>query len=426
VPASPPKIAARTKLLQYSPNTAIDISENAQRDASLLTEWAASCGIQMSDGFRLASEGGVDVYAITDQYLPDNSPILYVPNELMLTGSKAREELGNDARGAEQMVVNSEASNRLSQFYLFLKVLKEYELGQDSFTYYWMNSLPRYFSNGASLTDFCFGCLPPYAAEASLAEKYKLKLFVQALSQVPFLSTESKNNEDLAKWAFSVVHTRYFPMADGDCCIVPTADFFNHGSEPNAYITYDDEGNCYAFTTREVQAGQPLMISYGDSTNPSALLAKYGFLDESAPATFCKYVVNNPSAELVNMGYDPSRMLFYTNGEIAQEVWDVLLYEALGKVSYDEQQSLYQAHMTGNVELTLQYHQQYFEQTKSALQEHVNFLLNELEELGLGLEIQVSQGQDAERHPRLPLIMRHNEFITKILENVQQNLDSMV
>jgi len=176
----------------------------------------------------------------------------------------------------------------------------------------------------------------------------------------------------------------------------------------------------------DVPAGQPLRICYGDTTNPSRLLARYGFLDASAyGGTFCKIVVDEPSLELLDMGCDPSRMLFYNDGGIAQEVWDVVLFQELGEVSPEEQRALYQAHVTGDEAAKHSYHEQYFSQTLAVLQHHVQYLLNELEELGVGLEIQVAQGQDADRHPRLPLILRHNEFVRTTLELVQHNLDNI-
>lgn len=93
-------------------------------------------------------------------------------------------------------------------------------------------------------------------------------------------------------FAFQVVYTRGFEANDGSMGIniVPMADMFNHGTENEVWLTYDEMGNCYAQTTKDVPAGSPLRISYGDPTNPSFLLARYGFLDESSPATFCKIV----------------------------------------------------------------------------------------------------------------------------------------
>ena len=404
--------------LKYS----IDITENASRDTTTLTEWAINYGTQISDSFELNSSSNDvnNVYAMSNQNLGTETPILSVPSDLILTGQKSRQELGTETNGAEQQ---SLMLSDHQQFYLFLKILREYELGEQSPWYYYLNSLPRYYSNGASMTDFCFGCLPPYAAGLALAEKTRLKQFVEALNNVSFLSMESKSNEELTKWAYNVVYTRSVENPGGDMVIVPVADYLNRGAEPNVYITYDEVGNSYVYTARDIQAGEPLMLSYGDSTNPSNLMARYGFLDDSSPATFCKYVIDNPTYEMFTLGY-PNSMLFYNDGGISNEVWDVLLYELL-KVSPDEQQSFYQAHTSGDEGTKASYHEQYFGQTYQAIQSHVTYILNEINELAIGIETQMAQGQDAQRHPRLPLIMGHNEFVKMTFDNVQKNLDNM-
>jgi len=126
---------------------------------------------------------------------------------------------------------------------------------------------------------------------------------------------------------------------------------------------------------------------------------------------------------MFTLGY-PNSMIFYNDGGISTEVWDVLLYELL-KVSPDEQQSFYQAHTSGDEGTKASYHEQYFAQTYQAIQSHVTYILNEINELGIGIETQMAQGQDAQRHPRLPLIMGHNEFVKMTFDNVQKNLDNM-
>mmetsp|Transcript_7159 Transcript_7159/g.21305 ORF Transcript_7159/g.21305 Transcript_7159/m.21305 type:complete len:457 (-) Transcript_7159:72-1442(-) len=427
-PASKRRQLSRGK--GYLLSTLVDISEDAPRDTVTVREWAAHFGVQTSDGFQLVTgEDGRDIFAITTQNLPADSPILYAPKEMILTGSGARQELGADAFDAEQrlnrLLTASKASgpDRIPQFYLFLKLLKEYENGDQSPLYPWLNSLPRYYSNGASMTDFCFGCLPPYAGELALTEKTRLSQFIMALSEVPFLSSETIKNADLAKWAFAVVHTRYLNMPNGDIGLIPMADYFNHnGAETEAYATYDAEGNFYAYSTRDVPAGHPLRICYADPTNQSHLLARYGFLDESCPATFCKIIVHNPSPELIDMGYDHSKMLFYKDtGEISQEVWDVLLYQELGSRNREHQQAFYDAHVAGDFATKQQYHQHYLPQTLKTLLKHVDYLLIELEELS-----QNSWRKDVERHPRLPLIMRHNDLVRNIFERVGETLDGMM
>lgn len=60
-----PKRTPGGAVLHSSFTTTIDI--NSARDISLLTDWGASWGIQISDCFQLYSEDGVDVFAITNQ-----------------------------------------------------------------------------------------------------------------------------------------------------------------------------------------------------------------------------------------------------------------------------------------------------------------------------------------------------------------------
>ena len=111
-----------------------------------------------------------------------------------------------------------------------------------------------------------------------------------------------------------------------DTCLVPMADYFNHGGHAdggvvNVDVSFDEYGNCRAYANRYVESGESLRICYGDPSNPSMLLARYGFLDDTSSSTFCKLVISDPW------------MLFYDDGGTSQEVWDVLTYIELGKVS---------------------------------------------------------------------------------------------
>lgn len=56
--------------------------------------------------------------------------------------------------------------------------------------------------------DFCYECLPPLVFSLSRAERVKFDNFFEALQKVGGLSEATKNNNDLAKWAFNVVYTR--------------------------------------------------------------------------------------------------------------------------------------------------------------------------------------------------------------------------
>ena len=195
----------------------------------------------------------------------------------------------------------------------------------------------------------------------------------------------------------------------------------NHATEPDAALSFDEEGNCNVYATQDIPAGSPLSMSYGDPTNPSKLFAMYGFLDETSPATFCKITNITPNQELLDLGYDFSRMLFYKDtGDISEEVWDVMLYQTLAS-NKDDQQAFYAAHMNGDAETKNAIHQHYFAETSAALKKHVDTFLESLDELSAK-----GEGKDYNEHPRLPLILRHNEFVKNTFLMVKANLDPMV
>jgi hypothetical protein len=345
---------------------------------------------------------------MTNEDIPAGNPVLFVPKEMILSSNDAVQEFGRD-EDAEILIESLNASDQLRYFYLTLKILLEYEKGQESPWYSWLNSLPRYFSNGASMTPFCYECLPPLVASLAMKERVNFKSLVSALKKVLFLSDQIKARQDICEWAFQIAYTRSFEVLDGseDLRIVPMADMFNHGTETEIEISYDDEGNCYAQTTKDVPAGSPLRMSYGDQTNPSYFFARYGFVDESSPATFCKIMIPHKNAQLEDMGYAHNKMLFYKDtGDASEEVWDVLLYQILSSSNAARRRAFYQAHMDGDYETKQSFHEHYYPETAAKLLDHIDSFLGQLDELSAK-----GDGRDINEHPRLPLIVKHNEFV---------------
>ena len=125
------------------------------------------------------------------------------------------------------------------------------------------------------------------------------------------------------------------------------------------------------------------------------------------------------------MGY-PDQMVFYTDGSISQQVWDVILYEQLGKIGSPQQQQFYQAFLSGDEATKQSLQQEHFGLTMQALTSHVNYLENEIEELEIGMETMQKQGTSAQFYPRLPLIQRHNTYVKDVLGSVQENLNRMI
>ena len=173
-----------------------------------------------------------------------------------------------------------------------------------------------------------------------------------------------------------------------------------------------------AHTTKDVPAGSPLRMQYGDPTNPSIFLATYGFLDETSPASFCK--IMGLEQDMKDLNVDFNQMVFYKDtGEIAEEVWDVLLYNILAQ-DPNLQQGFFNACMSGDYETKSSYHQQYFQYTYAALKNHVDEFLVKLDELSA-----MAYTKDVSKHPRIPLILKHNEFVKYTFSNVKARLDSM-
>mmetsp|Transcript_332 Transcript_332/g.380 ORF Transcript_332/g.380 Transcript_332/m.380 type:complete len:528 (+) Transcript_332:308-1891(+) len=461
--------------LQMSDNTDggyVDINEQAPRNVGPFDEWATNCGVQrMENGFRLSPTNPNDQYnqddisVVTDVDLSAGQPLLSIPANMILSSTNSRLELeeicdsfgdGSDSSGpggtndpggirtAVDLLQRLGAGDTVQKFYLFVKILLEYSNGMDSPYFPWLDSLPRLYYNSVSMTDFCYECLPPLVFQLSRRERVKFDNFYDALQKLdPRLfqgNDDVKTSKDtIVKWAFNVVHTRCFSgdrngnsgngngIGEGgtggeEQKIVPMADMFNHGTDTEVEVSYDDEGNCNVYTTRDIPAGSPLRLSYGCPTNPSEFFATYGFLDESSPATFCKIMNIPPTPELKTLGLDFSRMLFYKDtGDISSEVWDVVLYAKVLINDMETRQQFYDAHVTGDLETKNAIHQQYVGQTATELQTHVDMFLTQLEMLSAK-----GDDKDWQDHPRLPLILRHNDFVKATFEQVKLRLDPMV
>ena len=221
----------------------------------------------------------------------------------------------------------------------------------------------------------------------------------------------------MVNWVYQVVYTRSVETDDGDLKLVPMGDYFNHGSEyQEIEESYDAEGNYYATTIYDVPAGTPLRKLYGDPTNPSHLFARYGFLDEDTPATFCKLIPPHINKDMEELGYAENRMLFYKTGEISQEVWDILLYQHLSSTNIRDKRALMDAHRQGDFETKQMLHEDNYPETSRLLLEHIEDFLTQLDKLSLKAE---DRTRDFEDHPRLPLILAHNQFVLQTFFTVR-------
>lgn len=414
--AGPPSALAFS--FKALPAGSINLSSSVERDVYTMADWAAGYGVQQAEGVQLTSYDGKDYFPSATSDIPAGSPVMYVPGDLVFSSSKSVSEFGQSMTQCENQLVQAGLQERVPLFRVFFKVLAEYEKGENSAWYPWLNSLPRVYNTGASMTYACFDCLPPYAAYLALSERQNFVNFQKAVRNGPF-SEDILKNVTVLKWAYNVALTRSIEWHGGERVIAPMADMFNHGTETEVEVSYDDNGDCYAYASVDIPAGSPMRMSYGDPTDPTPLFAKYGFLDESSPGTFCKLM--RMRKEMEALGYTYTNMLFYRDtGDISAEVYDVVLYHVMLKSDESLADGFYQACISGDEATKGQYHDQYWQYTKEELQKHVDGTLRDLDRWSAK-----ANSYDLNTHPRVPLILQHNSFVKETFMRVKAKLDMM-
>ena len=83
--------------------------------------------------------------------------------------------------------------------------------------------------------------------------------------------------------------------------------------------------------------------------------------------------------------------------------------------------AFFEAHVSGDEETKYAIHSQFQEATCTVLLEHVETILTEVSQLTSMME----KFRNEDRHPRLPLLMRHHVMVTSTFSKVRDNLLSM-
>mmetsp|Transcript_21765 Transcript_21765/g.44750 ORF Transcript_21765/g.44750 Transcript_21765/m.44750 type:complete len:491 (-) Transcript_21765:285-1757(-) len=426
-----PKLSARPRSFTWSLSvgvaeeiTPISLKPLANRDMKGLQEWATQYGAQLTDDIELYNGQGADWQWRAKQDIPAGQTVLYVPPSIVLTSNSAVAEFGENLQIAEYylMQLDEDAEERLPLFRLMVKILAEYEKGEMSIYYSWLNSLPRRFYNGVSMTDNCFECLPRYPALLAAKEKNHFYRIVDAIRQGTLpLSEETIYNDDTLQWAYNVALTRYQEFWEPvyQKVIPPLADLFNHGSNPNVQISFDAEGNCFAYTIDNVPAGALLTVSLGDPTNPTPLFAQYGFLYDDCKTLFCQAIHLQPQID--ELGYEYKDLLIQTeSGEIAYKVWDIFLYKLLLENDPDSASAFYTACTTNDEKTKEEYHEYYYQYTKDVMKSHVDSIIDEVNTLTAK-----AKSLPLSSYPRVPMIVAHNELMGQTFAMTKEILDSL-
>ena len=194
---------------------------------------------------------------------------------------------------------------------------------------------------------------------------------------------------------------------------------FNHSSQPNVEVTFDANGNCNVNAIANIPAGAPLTISLGSPTNPTPIFAKYGFLPNDCTTIFCKAMQLEP--QIKALGYDFKDLLIETQtGDIAPKVWDIFLLKILQDNDGNAADNFYVACKTSDETTKSNFHQQYFQYTHQALKDHVDSILRDVDQLTAK-----AQSYDLRTHPRVPVIVAHNNLVKQTFYQTRALLETM-
>ncbi|KAL7530338.1 hypothetical protein ACHAXR_003434 [Thalassiosira sp. AJA248-18] len=277
------------------------------------------------------------------------------------------------------------------------------------------------------MTRACFNLLPPYAGWLTSNERLAYSHFARALrntGDVTYylpLSEDTIFDDDVVKWAYNVALTRYHEAWQPECMKVigPMADMINHSSEPNCEIQIDYEGNVNVIALYDIGPGSPLSISLGDPTNPTPIFAQYGFLPQDCATIFCKAM--HLEKRIYELGYEFSELLFSTEtGEIAPKVWDIFLYDLMKQNDSGGAQQFYEAVQNNDEGTKEYYHGEYFAYTLDALKQHIYSILSDAEKLTTK-----AQTYDLNTHPRVPVIVAHNQLVSQTFTITAASLEQM-
>merc|ERR1712194_758987 len=121
------------------------------------------------------------------------------------------------------------------------------------------------------------------------------------------------------------------------------------------------------------------------------------------------------------LGYGYKDLLIGTeNGDVAPQVWDLFLYKLLMQNGDPNLPAFFEACNSGDENAKQQFHSQFFPYTLEALKNHVNFILGTVDELS-----NKARSYNPMTHPRVPVIVAHNDLVKTTFLKVQQQLNAM-
>ena len=101
-------------------------------------------------------------------------------------------------------------------------------------------------------------------------------------------------------------------------------------------------------------------------------------------------------------------------------MWDIFLYEILENNDQGAADNFYVACKTNDEAAKQEIHNQYFQYTLEALREHVYKIVNDVGQLTMQ-----AQSYDLQTHPRVPVIVAHNNLVRDTFVQTASLLEQM-
>ena len=262
------------RLLLLCASSVASLVERESLVERALTEW-----VSVGSACEVLTVGGLrGLYA--REAIPAGSELLLVDEKFMITSERVA--------GHPHVIAAIEALDgaeinypKSSLFTIFL--LAERAAGDASAFAPYIASLPMslagspyFWDDGSEEMRLLVGTsLPSKIAEARVDTRFDYALIVE---KYPIFG-ELHSLADW-EWAYACVSSRVFNVEiDGanTRALVPVADLFNHGRESTVTWFFDSTRRTFTIpSTRNIQKGSEIILSYGQKSN-SDLLLHYGF-----------------------------------------------------------------------------------------------------------------------------------------------------
>jgi len=110
--------ATSTNALSFQalPTGVINLSSSQERDVYTMVDWAPQCGVQQTPGVGVYTNDGKDYFAATEADIAAGSPVVCVPDEMVMSSTKVAQEFGGSLSESEAHLIGSGLQDKIPCF----------------------------------------------------------------------------------------------------------------------------------------------------------------------------------------------------------------------------------------------------------------------------------------------------------------------